>query len=220
MLERLRRTLLLAPLACPAIYACDGGTDPVTTGPPEGYEDVVLAGDVTDETLAGFVTALEEGPPLEDPAQGPVIAKPAQGEELPNGTVPTFSWTFGSSARRAPATPAVMWASLRLAAARDLTAFSAPLRELLSAPRSAHAHGTPYNGVATFVELTAKDGTRLLRVLTSEQELTPSQSAWDAMAKAPQPVTIKLTSAVFEENRVAADGGPFAGTTTEFTIVQ
>lgn len=221
MLDRLRRTLILAPLACAAIYACGGGeTDPDNTELPKGYEDVVLAGDVTDETLVGFVAALEEGTPTDDPAQAPAIVKPAQWDELPVGTIATFSWTFGTSARLGPRTPAAEWAALAPAPARDLAAFAAPLCELLSAPRLARAHGEPYNGTATFVELTAKDGTRLLRVLTSDQKLTPAQAEWDAMAAAAQPITIKLTSAIFEENRVSADGGPFAGSTVEFTIVE
>ena len=87
--------------------------------------------------------------------------KPAQGDELSVRTIATFSWTFGTSARIRPRAPAAAWAALAPAPARGLAAFAAPLRELLSAPRLARAHGEPYNGTATFVELTAKDGTRL-----------------------------------------------------------
>lgn len=228
MLERTRRAFLLAPLACAAIYACGGDdTGPAKSDVPQGYEDVSLEGDVTDETLAGLALALADGA-HEDPSQAPVIAKPAAGVELPKATVPELSWTFGPTAHRGCRAPAVRWAGLAPAPLRDvrqsfqhdLAAFTAPLRELLSAPRSAHAHGEPYNGTATLVELTAKDGAKLLRVFTSEQTLTPSQAAWDEIAAAAQPITIKLTSAVFEENRVTADGGPFAGSTTDFTIVQ
>ncbi len=48
MLERMRRALVLAPLACAAIYACGGGdTEPTMTGPPAA-DGGPFAGTVTD----------------------------------------------------------------------------------------------------------------------------------------------------------------------------
>ena len=66
------RSILLIPLATGAIYACSDADVPAT-GAPAGYEDVLLEGAVTDETLVAFVQALEKGPPADAPSKSAVF---------------------------------------------------------------------------------------------------------------------------------------------------
>ncbi len=210
--RRLRWVLLL-PLASVAIYACSE----TPTEAPVGYDDVGLEGKVTDETLVAFIQALEKGAPKEVASQAAVISAPATGEVLARNPPPSFRWGFGAEARRSG--PALeRWAGLDATWRPAVMGLVAPLRELLGPPRSALAHGDPYSGIATYLVFSTEANPRLLRVLTSAEELVPSQAAWDEMAKQGKAITLTLVSAIFEQNRVTQDGGPFAGKGITFTI--
>ncbi|WP_437979178.1 hypothetical protein WMF11_25025 [Sorangium sp. So ce295] len=210
------RWLQWVPLASVAIYACSGSDDPAA-GPPSGYADVALEGKVTDETLVAFVQALEQRGEADVPSRAPVVAEPASGAVLARGEPATFRWSFGATAvREAPATD--RWAGLDVARPSAAAGFLGGLGDLLGGPRRALAHGDPYSGTATFVVFSDEAGTKLLRVLTSQQEFTPSQEAWDEMAAVGVPITLELVSAIFEQNRVGPDDGPVAGAAMQFTI--
>lgn len=214
------RGLLLIPAASVAIYACSD-PDPAPSGPPPGYEDVLLEGLVTDEALVSFVQALEKGPPVDDPAQAAIVDWPEDGSKLPRDTPSSFCWRFSGAARldRGAPAPADRWAALSPGAAlSSAPAWTSPLRELLGPPRRALAHGDPFNGVATYLVFSTSAEPRLLRALTGDDVFTPSKEAWDRMAATGETITLRLVSAFFEQNRVTPDGGPFEGATMQFTI--
>jgi hypothetical protein len=225
---RLSRLLFLVPAATALLYACDDHDD--DHEPTSDIGDVVLEGTVTDETFVALQSALDQGPPVTDVAQGGSLDAPADGAELPRTPAALFSWHFGATAAR-PAAPA----GARLAASEPpspspwalspvperpagFAAFAAPLRELLGPMRSAHAHGTPYTGTATYLRFSIDSNPKLVEVFTSNTSYTPAPELWSKLTGAGKPITLSLVSAIFEENRVAQDGGPFAGSTVTFTI--
>lgn len=89
------RRSVLSLVALLPLHGCGG--PPV---PPPGYEDVLLEGEATVETLIAFAAALDEG----QPATGglPVhISWPADGEKIhvDDGDVLSFCWVWAPSAK-------------------------------------------------------------------------------------------------------------------------
>jgi hypothetical protein len=66
--------------------------------------------------------------------------------------------------------------------------------------------------------ITDKDSRQVLQVFTSGSSFTPEAVDWQHLVDAPQPLTLEITSAYFENNSVPADGGPFVGGKFQFTI--
>lgn len=211
------RWLGLLPVASFAIHACSG-SDPDQGGAPSGYEDVLLEGEVTDETLEAFAEKLASSSLVEDELQAPVIDWPGQGDKLPKDTPSSFCWRFGPAAHLDHAPGDHAWAALDPRPARTASTWARPLLDLLGPPRSALAHGEPFNGIATYLVFSTASNPKLLRVLTSAEEFTPSKEAWGEMAAVGKPIKLSLVAAVFEENRVPQDGGPFAGIGITFTV--
>lgn len=218
------RTLLLIPLATALLYACDHAEEP-----PPGYTDVLLQGSVTDEALIAYAAALDQGAPVDAPTRAPALDSPADAAAIPKASAPTFAWHFGAMAKAprggsfapdldenaafAPLSPAPQ-------AARPSRLLIKPLRELFGPVRSAYAHGTPFTGAATYLVFSTDSDAKLLRVLTSETSYAPDVAAWDKLAAAGKPITLSLSAAEFENNRIVQEGGPFAGSSITFTITQ
>jgi hypothetical protein len=195
------RLLFLVPLATALLYACSEPVDEKPAG------DVIYEGALTDEALVSLESALEQGAPADVPSQRPTLDTPLAGM-LPKTPIPSFTWHVG-------ATVSVPPTLLRIPATE--TVFSG-LFDLFGPIRSAHAHGTPYTGPATYLVFSTPSNAKLVRVLTSNESYTPSQAVWDKMVTAAAPITLTLTQAVFQDNRIAQDGGPYKGTETTFTI--
>jgi hypothetical protein len=216
---QLRHIFPVVPAVAALIYGCHDHTEePATVG------DVVLEGTVTDEAYDAFDAAFGSGAPKDDASKAATLDAPADGASLPRATAPTFSWHLGAgmSSERAPLPGHIDQRWSFGPAYQSTTAtgidWAAPLRLLLSPVRAAHAHGDPFNGTGTFLVFSTDTTPNLVRVFTSNTTYTPSADAWGKMTSAGKPITLKLVSAIFESNRVAQDGGPFAGSTTTFTV--
>jgi hypothetical protein len=214
---------LLIPLASALLYACEHEVEP-----PAGYDDVILQGGMTDEALVALAGALDQAPPASMPARAPTLDSPADSAAIPRASGTTFAWHFGmsASAPRGFDSGAVLpekaawWSPLLPApqAARPIRLLQKPLRELFGPVRSAYAHGEPFSGAATFLVFSTDSDPRVLRVLTSETSYAPDTAAWDKLAATGKPITLTLSAAEFENNRIIQGGGPFAGSSVTFTI--
>jgi hypothetical protein len=213
------RYLILVPLATVALYACGHDAER-----PAGYDDVVYAGDVTDEALVALVSALEQGAPATAPTRAPTLDAPSDGATISAGSSSAFSWHVGASAslrERSMEREAESWPALSPAPRSQPTGFSSALGalgELLGPPRRAWAHGEPFTGTATYLVFSTDSNPKLLRVLTSGTTYTPDKPAWDKLAAAGGPIKLTLTGAEFENNRILQDGGPFAGSSIQITV--
>lgn len=161
----------------------------------EDLSDVVYEGGATDEALV----ALLAQSPKDDATQAAGLVAPTSGETISAATPFAFSWAVGAASFREP------------------DALERAIGLLLGV-REAHAHGTPISGRAYFLVFSTQTDTKLLRVFTTALTYTPSADAWAKLTAAGAPVTVEIVNAIFESNRVADGGGPYAGTPKTFQI--
>jgi hypothetical protein len=193
--------LVALALAAPISAGC--GDDTGGTGGAASTADVIFEAEATDEALEALLAATD----VDDPTQAARLVAPSAGATLDASTPAKFSWTVGASASLLPARERSV-----------ATTAWAELAALLGPVRSAHAHGTPVNGRGYLLVIEDAEGTTAQRVFTLAFDHTPSASAWEKLAAAPQPLRASVRSAIFENNRIATDGGPWSGPSTEFTI--
>ena len=196
---------LALALATPLTAGC--GDDTGGTGGAASTADVIFEAEATDEALEALLAASD----VDDPTQAARLVAPSAGATLDASTPVTFSWTVGASASLVPARRRGHQGSDRAETWAELAALFGPVRV-------AHAHGTPVNGRGYFLVVEDADGNPVHRVFTLAFDHTPSASAWDALAAAPQPLRASVRSAIFENDRIATDGGPWSGQATEFTV--
>ena len=215
---RVRPFFLLIPAATALLYACGG---PNTQPAPETVDaDVVLEGDVTDETFVAMKSAIDQGQPASSATKSATIEKPADGTSVPRATEPTFTWHVGPQAGLTKETQSRRFVGLDLAptATQDTGSALRPLQELFGPIRSASAHGDPFNGTGTLLVFSTASDATLVRVFTGVTTYTPTKEAWGKITAAGKPISITLISAVFEQDRVVMNGGPFTGSISTFTV--
>lgn len=198
--------VLGASVALYAFPACSDG-DPAATGGGtggaggeggeviEGLEDVVYEGGATDEALESMLAA----EPVTGSDEAPSLTSPGDGTKLdPAGDPPTFEWKNGPIALRdgagAPAHP-----------------FFDGLREFVGPMRAAHAHGAPVNGNAYLLVIGTPSNDHFVRVFTTKTSWTPDAATWEKIGTATEPMNVWVMRGIFDENELAADGGPYQG---------
>lgn len=183
----MKTSILPLSLALSALLLGCGGEEEEEEN-PAGYENTQLLGAVTDETLAGFVNALETNGTLESTSRAPTLMSPSEGGSVAADSV--LEWHIGAMDR-----------------ATSESAKAIP------------AHGTPYSGFATYLEI-LPDGsdTPALQVFTSDVSYTLTSADIDALKAAGSSFTLHLLGADFESDRVIPDGGPYEGSSTTITV--
>jgi len=144
-----------------------------------------------------------------------VLDTPAEGAVLPKDTPASFSFHPVSASGRLLDRPR----HERFAGARPRA--RGPLLQLwgsLQLEGVAFAHGTPFNGTAYLLDFIDASSQIELRVFTDQTSYTPDAASWARLAAAPKPLSLVVTSAIFEENEIAVDDGPFVGGTVHFDI--
>jgi hypothetical protein len=185
LLRHLRASLLLLLGAHVLVHglACDDGSPEETkagAGPGVNVDDLRYEGGVTDEAAQSILGVTA----TVDDSKTPLPSAPTEGALLPSTPPFTFSWN-ASSARRPQLPP---W---------------------LGPERSAHAHGTPYTGVAYILTFRTETNPRVLRVATSKTSYTPDEAAWNDLKAAGAPLSLTLTVARTESNLIVVGGGPY-----------
>lgn len=187
-------------LGCGEVPTSTGGGAP----PIDDLLDVVYEGGATDEALRAMLAESL----VTSSSEGASMLTPPPSSSLTSASAPTFVWAVGAKTAVGEAPRAV-----------DPARRAPPRRgiALRLGPRAALAHGTPISGRAYFVVFTSLRGERLARVFTTSLEHTPSENVWGRIAAAGA-FFVVVTNALFEENRVAADGGPYRGPPSAFRI--
>lgn len=181
-----------------------GATSGATTGGGDDLADVLYEGEATDEALVELLAST----PVDDASQSASFLTPAAGATLDPATVQTFTWAVGGTALRIAPVPAGSSRSAR-AAKRDVSWLERAAGVIFDV-REAHAHGAPVNGRAYLLVFSTASDAKLLRVFTTELQYVPDTAAWEKLSAAGA-VSVTITNAIFEQNRVAPEGGPFVG---------
>lgn len=209
-LHRLGTAFLLASLLAACSSNSDAPKNQNGTGAEPDLDNVIYVGETTDEALVRML----DGTPKTDPRQAVIVASPDLTVPVPKDNPFTLQFHLASEASRAPGlhlTPANHAPSVWQRGFHDFL-------QLLTPVRVAHAHGAPFNGTAYYLVITDKDAKQILQVFTPETSFTPEAVDWQHLVDAPQPLTLEITSAYFEDNSVTADGGPFVGGKFQFRV--
>lgn len=181
------------------LTGCESTTEPaIPTSSLPDIEGVVYEGLATDEALVILLGFEAQSVP----EQNVVLDNPASQMSLPAASPATFAWHVGEMANAWPP-PLQEWPAT----------FAAML-----GPRVAHAHGAPVNGRGYFLVFSTPSSPKLLRVFTTDLTYTPDTTAWATLVSAGGPISLTVTNAIFEDNRIAQGGGPFAGSAMSFSI--
>lgn len=191
-MKKLLRGALAASLCgyiCINGLGCGGhDDDDHVHAPPSGADTVIYEGGATDEALGSIVGVTAKA----DDTRAAALLAPTDGAVVPREPAPTFSWSTGT-ASASPRPRSRAWSPFE-------------------AERSAHAHGVAVTGVAYYLVLSTPKTPKLVEVLTTAQSWQPDAATWAKITAEAAPVTATLITARLEENRLAADGGPFART--------
>lgn len=180
-------------------------TDPAPTG-GDPIDDVIYQPGATDEGLRALLAA----EPEVRAAQAAILDTPADGASLPASPPPELTWHIRDPLGAAGG-------PRRRERARGEARRTA-LGELLGPAREARAHGAPMNGRGYLLIFTGPGGEALVRVFTTALAYTPHEATWAELHAAGGPITVEIINAVFEDNAIAAGGGPFAGEPITFSI--
>jgi len=202
-------SLLLALVAT----ACSSDNKASDAQGPAGEQDigqVIYVGEPTDEALLRLLDSTA----MADPHHALTLDSPDVTAPVPKDAPVTFAFHVAASAQSTPTMQRALGQPGRFAWRRGLHEFL----QLIAPVRIAHAHGAPYNGTAYYLVVSDRDSKPVLQVFTSETSFTPEAVDFQHLVDAPQPLTLEITFADFEDNRIPSGGGPFQGGKFQFRI--
>lgn len=202
----MKRTILALAcvgLAQAGLAACsddhDHGTSSSSGSVAVDAKDVIYDG-ATDEALLELLGAKVVT------GKASKVTLPTAGQKIPSaGAIPTFAWDAPSQAALPLHFTTPAWTPSKLA-------------QMLSLEGVAHAHGTPTNGLAYFLVFGTASNAKLVRVFTVKNTYQPTADVWARLTGAKAAINLVITAAVFQDNLVAKDGGPYASPAVTFTV--
>lgn len=201
---KLRRAILSAATFLGAAYlltftACD--EDGVVEG------GVVYIGGATDEALDALLAAS----PKSDAGKAVTFEAPTKDEVLPGDERYTFIWNeAGAEARIDPL--------LFRPKDRQHSPLERALGALFQGTPKAYAHGDPISGVAYYLTFSSSSERDLVRVFTTGTDYTIGANEWAKLRGVEGTISLRLTWAEFETNRIVEGGGPWESPALTFTI--
>lgn len=195
---------------------CGDSSSDGTGGAGPDISDVVFEGGTNDEALEALLAAVVK----DDAEKVPVVTWPLDGDEVPADEAPWFGWQPASELAQAPMQPSLLRYGHKLPLpSRQPTVVQQLLEPLFAGVRPAHAHGEPISGPAYFAVISSESEPELVRVFTTAREYLPTEEVWEKIKAVNEPITVTVTAAEFDGNRIAQGGGPWKGSSITFTIV-
>lgn len=170
--------------------SCGDSQAPSSATTDPDIEGVIYEGTATDEALLAMLRLSAKT----DPTQAAVVDSPQSASVAPKDVPITVDWHIGSGFTGALRRTIVDWLG----------------------PKNAFAHGAPVNGRAYFLVFSTKASPKAVRVFTTNLSYTFDAATYSKLVG--QEVTLTITNAIFEDNRVAIDGGPFVGEPVSFSV--
>ncbi len=177
------------------LSSCSGSSSGLADGSKgqQDISDVIYVGGVTDEALVRLLDV----PAKNDARKAVTVDSPDLTTPLSKDSPATLQFHLASAALRAPGLrqgPAQRQPSKWQRSFHEFLQFVAP-------ERTAHAHGTPYNGTAYYLVISDATSKQKLQVFTTATSFTPESVDWQHLAAAPQPLTLEITSGLFRRER-------------------
>jgi len=199
---RVARVMMLLPAAFLVIHqgGC-GSSEKNVPLAPDGLNDVVYRAEANDEALEELVGI----PAKSDPTRGAIFTAPLDGDVMA-GDLPRFTWRDATTTELEPS-------RTNSGARRHYDLPFGPVR-------SASAHGPSVNGRAYYLVFSTPDDPKLVRVFTTESFYEPDVVELTKLELANGPIQLSIVTAIYDNSRLAADGGPYIGETIHFSIQQ
>jgi len=180
------------------VGACtDTHSDAADTGNPL-TADVAFDTHANDEAL----DLLLDASPTDIASKAAIFDSPTDAAALDKGVAVAFKWHTGATAdSQNPGTIRHKF--------QPIWQFGVP---------AAYAHGPTLNGKAYFLVVSSTADAKVLRVFTTATTFTPNSEQWTKITKASGTLTAIITTAVYDNDKLASDGGPFSGKPITFTI--
>lgn len=170
-----------------------------------GPDGVIYEGGATDEALDALTAAQTKN----DPAKALAFEEPTEGQVVDSDSPFTFIWAeAGASASISPRD--------FLPKAREVDPMDRALGVLLKNTPVAHAHGDPISGAAYYLVFSSASDKNIVEVFTTSTDYSPGPDQWAKLKGVEGSVSVRLTWAQFESNRVTE--GPWEGKAVSFTI--
>ncbi len=205
-----RLALLVVPLSL-VVHgaACTSSSAPPAPNP--AYADVIFQGAATQPAL----TAMLAVKPTDDAALAAYFDNPMDLSELPPTPIATFTWHDGqaSAMQLLPPPARRAWVTGHV----ETPGLAGVLADLFG-ERTAHA-GEPAMSGPGYLLVFSVLGTaeELFRVFTSSTSYTPDAGSWAKIATGNW-TDLRITSATFAGDAVAANGGPYGGQEVKFCV--
>jgi hypothetical protein len=181
-----------------------------------GADGVIYQGGATDEALDALTAAQTKN----DPAKALAFEEPTQDQVVDSDTPFTFIWAeAGASASISPrelAPVRVRTEDLFLPKAREVDPMERAFGVLLENTPVAHAHGDPISGAAYYLVFSSASDKNIVEVFTTNTDYAPGPDEWAKLKGVEGSVSVRLTWAQFESNRVTE--GPWEGQPVSFSI--
>ena len=149
--------------------------------------DVIYAAGANDEALV----ALLDAPVVEDPEQAAHLLEPAPDVPLRRAEPANFFWRVGAPSAAHERSPNML--------------------DALALIATAHAHGPPINGRGYLLLLKNEQGDVVYRAFTTDLNHLITPTAWGELTSNTTTITASVLHAVFINDAVAENGGPWLG---------
>lgn len=218
------RYLVLSGFASVALYGASCSSESGGTGGHGGENDaladVIYEGAGNDEALELLLAPTPE----ENPKTFAIFDSPMEGPPVPASPIPTFAWHVEGLPETGAWTPSgaprSRWATFdglnpAVKGAREALG---PFLDLVGPERAARAHGSSIGGAGYLLVFSTAGDDKLLRVFTTNLTYTPDEAAWGKLKGAGKAIQAWILTGIFENNVLAAGGGPFQGPWIAFVI--
>ncbi len=203
-----RRLLLGAAAFTGALYLFTFTTacDDEEVGP----DGVIYQGGATDEALNALTAAQTKN----DPAKAVAFEEPTQDQVVDSDAPFTFIWAEAGAS--ASISPRDFLPPHLVPGAREIDPMERALGVLLKNTPVAHAHGDPISGAAYYLVFSSASDKNIVEVFTTNTDYSPGPDEWAKLKGVEGSVSVRLTWAQFESNRVTE--GPWEGAAVSFSI--
>ena len=187
--------------ACGSDGPAPSGETPATSSAKATASGVLLTGGTNEAALSLILDATA----VSDAKKGANVSWPDTDETLPASKPFLFWWRPATASIDGLPPPT-----------KDRTPRRHPFA--FGPERSAWAQASPLSGRVYLAVFSTAANPKLLRIFTTEMSYQPDTAAWKTLCDAQAPITLTVTTAVYDQGRLVPGKEPTSGDAVTFTI--